>query len=47
MVEFEAGAIFGVCMTVTLLLVFMMVFGQDDGPPDDDEWDPWGRNGGL
>ena len=33
MSEFELGAIFGICMTVALLLIFMMVFGQEE---DDD-----------
>ena len=47
MMEFEAGAIFGVCMTVILMLIFMMVFGQEDDSSDDDDWNPWGRNGGL
>lgn len=27
---FEAGAIFGVCMSVVLLIAFMRVFGQED-----------------
>ena len=41
MIEFEAGAIFGICVTIILMLVFMSVFGQEE--PSDDEWDPWGR----
>lgn len=41
LVAFEAGAIFGACLTVTLLLLFMVVFGQEE-PPRDDEWNPWG-----
>ena len=42
MLEFEAGAIFGVCLTVALLILFMTIFGQDDSS-DDDTWDPWGK----
>lgn len=40
---FEAGAIFGICVTVVLMLVFMTIFGQDDEPNDNDEWNPWGK----
>ena len=46
MLEFEAGAIFGACLTVTLLILFMTIFGQDDEPPKDDEWNPWGGRHG-
>ena len=45
-VEFEIGAVFGMCMTVVLMIVFMQIFGQDDDEPKDDEWNPWGKNGG-
>ena len=44
MLEFEVGAIFGACLTIAVLVVFVTVFGQDDGPPKDDEWNPWGGN---
>lgn len=29
-VSFEVGAMFGMCMTVVLMLVFMTVFGEED-----------------
>jgi len=41
MIEFEAGAIFGVCMTIVLMLIFIRIFGADDEPPRDD-FDIWG-----
>ena len=47
MSEFEAGAIFGACLTSALLILLMTIFGQDDEPPkDDDEWNPWGGRHG-
>lgn len=30
MMEFEAGAIFGACLTMAVLLFFMTVFGRED-----------------
>lgn len=41
-IEFEAGVICGVCLTLVCLAFFVMLFGERE--EQDDEWNPWGGN---
>lgn len=45
MTQFQVGLWTGVCVTLVILIVFTLIFGERDDDGDDD-WNPWGGRHG-